>query len=93
MDYGKVENFVENVFYIVFNAFSILIVENNMLYLSLLRVYPHFSNLVENDVCISFHHHLIWKIFGKRVGKYRLFPLFILLGSKLWKNKWFSTEL
>ena len=81
--YGKVDNLMDNKLSILSNGFPILIVENNMLYLSLLRVYPHFSNLVENDVCISFHHHLIWKTFGKRVGKYGLFPPFLLLGSEL----------
>lgn len=68
MDYGKVENFVENVFYIVFNTFSIIIVEIIVLFSSVLRVFPHFLEIVENVVWIIIIPFLIWKTDGKRVG-------------------------
>ncbi|MBO4851921.1 MAG: hypothetical protein J5529_13630 [Prevotella sp.] len=87
MDVGKVDNLVDNELSIASNGFPILDVDNNPLLASILCGFPHFSDLVENDVWTSFHHHLIWKTNGKRVGEYCLFPLLHLLGLKMWKNE------
>ena len=68
MDYGKVENLVDNVFSFFFIVFPIPIVENIVLSSSVLRVFPQYSKMVENVVWIIFFPSLIWKTDGKRVG-------------------------
>lgn len=68
MDYGKVENLVDNVFSIVFIVFPIPIVENIVLSSSVLRVFPQYSKTVENIVWIIVFPSLIWKTDGKMVG-------------------------
>ena len=67
MDYGKVENLVDNVFSIVFIVFPIPIVENIVLFSSVISIFLQYSKMVENVVWIIVFPSLIWKTDGKRV--------------------------